>query len=128
MRKWIAIALTVGSLWPGTAFAQGRKRMISERLGWAGFLTTITGVLIMPSYNFEGKNDTILGQDYCVTDYSDGSFVVKGRACEMTGSHVKVGAYVALAGGAMMAIGFSKVTVAPMVGPHVKGAKLTVQW
>jgi len=131
--------MAVGCLWSGSAFAQGQdpaaastpapvyKRMISEKLGWVGFVTAMTGVLIMPSYNFEGKQYNIVGQDYCVIEYGD-TFDVKARACQFTDSHVKVGAYVLAVGGAMMAIGFSKVKVSPMVGPHVKGAKLTMKW
>jgi len=42
--------------------------MRNEKLGWFGVLTTMAGALIMPSYNFEGTDVTVLGSDYCVRE------------------------------------------------------------
>lgn len=119
-QKWCAAAALstpTPSRQPGFP---AQTRMRSPKLALVGGLTMLAGLIVaLP----KGEPYHILDEDFCVTgnrvDYGD---------CSPEKNTVLTGLAIAGAGGALLAIGVSKVRVAPsVVGPR-KGVSATVRW
>jgi hypothetical protein len=96
------------------------RKPFNKGLGIAGAVTALAGVaLLLP----HGKTVHVLGDDFCVTDYS-----VDAGGCGPSMSMAKWGAIFLGSGIALGWLGWHEVDVKPLTAPGVKGATATVKW
>jgi hypothetical protein len=102
------------------AFAQQpQTRMRSGPLALAGLVTAVVGAA---QFAPVGEEYHIVGYDYCVT----GTYTVEAGECQVNPNRRPLGWALLAAGGAMMAVGFSRVTVYPTV--KGAGVAYTLRW
>ena len=97
---------------------------LSPKLAMAGIITAAAGIGMMAPY---GEEYHVFDRTYCVAN----SYTLDRGKCEQpTAAVITAGKWVLAAGLGMTALGFwpKRVTVAPMIGPHVKGVAGRVRW
>ena len=98
---------------------------LSPKMAMAGIITAAAGIGMMAPYGDEYR---VFDQTLCVNTAQRS--IDWGRCEQPTARVITAGKWVLAAGLGMTALGFwpKRVTVAPMVGPHVKGVTGRLQW
>lgn len=129
MMRTMVAAVVMATMVSGSVAAQTAPKPTPTRteqrnpvVGWIGVSTMLVGGLMMLPYSY-GTDYTVYGQSVCVNQHE-----ISGYACSEIKPHIRAGLITMGIGGALMAVGFSKVTVAPQLGRQVVGATATVQW
>lgn len=127
--RWLIFALAMSA--PRVVAAQGfyqyyDKEPRSKVLGAVGVATALVGVAVLGPW---GKQYSILGESYCVTDYA-----VDYGPCLARGKQAAIGAGL-LGGGILIAwAGYKdvrkvrRVKIAPMISTQTKGIAAKVVW
>jgi hypothetical protein len=128
MRQWIARVVIVGLVMQAvpvgaqTAQQWDTGEPVSRKLAWAGLTTAVVGFTVLGPW---GDQYSILGDQYCVTEYA-----VYADSCLAKGKQLAIGSALLGGGIVMMWAGLrtKKVRVSPSVGKKAASVQATIVW